>query len=353
MPRIVFNVFKLRTIEKFILIIQILLLANIFPLLVSNSHANISEESLTLNNIEVSEEILHYYLYLPPQEPIGAVLIIPHKTGNHESYLIGDFGEGPEENMLESPFVHTARLFRLAIVFAEGAVANYYAPDNGEMKVLACMEDANTSFLQLPSTKWFIYGFSMGGMGALTIFVRHPDLFSGVFSAGGITDFRKEIFLIEYRRTWPSDEAILSGSPHHHLYLFHNKALFLAVGLRDYIYHFYDNFSRMLDIHAIRHYYYRGDEGHTYRLLFNTMNSTFEMFSLYIQGSLDSFFEGYTSPLSLTMMETSRSDISTEVSTIFSSKSWDNSHATNWINGIISTLMLFSLFFFNKKKKHD
>ncbi|MFX0207656.1 MAG: alpha/beta hydrolase-fold protein [Candidatus Hodarchaeota archaeon] len=351
MAQIVLYGFKLRINGNFIFIIHILLLINIIPLLVFNSHANLAEESLTLYNIEVNEQKLHYYLYLPPQEPIGAVLIIPHKTGNHESYLIGDFGEGPIENMLESPFVRTARLFGLAIVFAEGAVANYYAPDNGEMKVLACMEDANTSFLQLPSAKWFIYGFSMGGMGALTIFVRHPDLFSGVFTAGGITDFRKEIFLIDYRRTWPSDEAILSGSPHHHLHLFHNKALFLAVGLRDYIYHYYDNFSRLLDTHAIRHYYYRGDEGHTYRLLFNTMNSTFEMFSQYIHGSLDTFFEGYISPLSpiITTMETSYA--STEVSTASSSKSNSSSYRTSWINHVILTSILFLVFVFNRKGK--
>jgi hypothetical protein len=191
----------------------------------------------------------------------------------------------------------------------------------------------------------------MGGMGALTIFVRNPDLFSGVFTAGGITDFRKEMFLIEYRRTWPSDEAILSGSPQHHLHLFHNKALFLAVGLSDYIYHIYDNFSRMLDIQAIRHYYHRGDEGHTYRLLFNTMNSTFEMFSLYIQGSLDTFFEGYISPLSPTITTMETSYASTVVSKVSSSKSSDTPYATSSINGFTLIIMLFSIVILIKKRK--
>ncbi|MFX1508643.1 MAG: hypothetical protein ACFFDC_21380, partial [Promethearchaeota archaeon] len=250
-----------------------------------------------------------------------------------------------------SPFIWTARLYGLAIVFAEGAVGDYYAPDNGEMKVLACMEDANTSFIHLPSKKWFIYGFSMGGMGAFTIFVRHPDLFSGVFSGGGIPDFREEIFLIHYRRTWPSDEAILSGSPHHKLHLFQNKALFLATGTGDYIYHYYDNFSRMLEVNDIKHYYHRGDEGHTYRLLFNTMNSTFDMFSQYIQGSLDIFFEGYISPLSpiITTMETSYA--STKVSIASSSKSKNTSFTTSWINHVILTSMLFLVFVFNRKRK--
>lgn len=349
MTQTVFTVVKLRLNWRFIFIIHMLLLINIIPLLVSASHANTSEESLTLNSIEVSEQLLHYYLYLPPQEPIGAMLIIPPLTGDHEAYLIADFGDGAEENMLESPFIRTARQSGLAIVFAEGAVGNYYAPDNGEMKVLACMEDANTSFLQLPSNKWFIYGFSMGGMGAFTIFVRHPNLFGGVFSGGGIPDFRKDAHLVLYRRTWPSDEVILSGSPHHNLHLFQNKALFLATGTGDYIYHVYDNFSRMLDIQAIKHYYYRGDEGHTYQLLFNTMNSTFDIFSLYIQGSLDNFFEGYISPLAtITTLETSSS--STDVSTVSSSMQSDiSSYKTSWINAVMLTLMLFLVFVFKRK----
>jgi predicted esterase len=339
MAQIDFNIFKLKIDEKTIFIIHILLFISVVPLLASPSYAKTAKESLTLYNIEVNEQKLHYYLYLPPQEPIGAVLIIPHKTGNHESFLIGDF----EENMLESPFVRTARLFGLALVFAEGAVANNYAPDNGEAKVLACMEDANTTFLQLPGEKWFIYGFSMGGMGAFTIFVRHPYLFNGVFSGAGIPDFREEVFLIYYRRTWPSDEVILNASPHHHLEVFYNKALFLATGTGDYIYYFYDNFSQLLDSQGIRHYYHRGNEGHTYRLLYNTMNSTFKMFSQQIHGTLDNFFKGYISPLPPVLTTTEISHSSTDSTMVSSSKSTDSPYTTRWKSGIIPVIIIFSI----------
>lgn len=324
------------------------------PLLNSPFSAKITEESLTLVNIEVNQQELHYFLYLPPQAPIGAVLIIPHKTGNHESYLIGDFGEGPIENMLESPFIRAARLFGFAIVFAEGAVADFYAPDNGEMKVLACMEDANTTFLQLPSEKWFIYGFSMGGYGALTIFVRHPNSFNGVFTAAGIPDFREEIFVIYYRRTWPSDEVIFTGSPHHHLDVFHDKVLFLAAGTSDYIYRFYDNFSRLLDIQGIKHYYHRGDEGHTYRLLFNTMNNTFKMFSQQIQGSLDTFFEGYVSPLPPITTTTSATVYSSISPSKVSSSITHNTTTWNIDSRIYLVLfIIFSILVKQKKRKKE
>lgn len=342
------NVFKWMMDRRVFFIIHILLFFSIFSQLTSPSYAKISEESLILYNIEVNEQILHYYLYLPPQEPAGAVLIIPHLTGDHETYLIGDFWEQPNEDMLDSPFVRTAREFGLALVFAEGAVGDYYAPDNGEMRVLACMEDANTTFLQLNSEKWFIYGFSMGGMGAITIFVRHPNLFSGLFSGGGIPDLREEIFLILYRQTWPSDEVILTASPHHHLEVLQNKALILATGTGDYIYHTYDNFSRLLDMHGIKHYYHRGDEGHTYHLLFNAMNSTFKMFSQHIQGTLDNFFEGYVSPLSPVISSPGTSSSQVSSITVSSSKILtENSKTTNWeIFGSIIIAMIFSSWIF-------
>ncbi|MFX0015028.1 MAG: hypothetical protein ACFFB2_07895 [Promethearchaeota archaeon] len=332
-------------IEKaiFLFIIHVLLISHIFPVIQSSPlDATTIEESLTSHNIEVNEQILHYYLYHPPQEPVGAVLIIPHLTGDHETYLIGDFWEQPEENMLDSPLIQTAREFGLALVFAEGAVGDYYAPNNGEKKVLACMEDANTTFLQLNCNKWFIYGFSMGGMGAVTIFVRHPNLFNGLFSGGGIPDFREEIFLIHYRRTWPSDEMIFTASPHHHLEVFYNKSLFLATGKGDYIYHTYDNFSQLLDMHGIKHYYHRGNEGHTYRLLFNTMNSTFKMFSQDIQGTLDIFFEGYISPLYPRTMTPGTSYSLVESSIVSSSKRSIISKTINWNISIIYAILSFS-----------
>ncbi len=356
MIQINLNGFKWAMNRRVLLVIYILLFSSVFSQLAFRSYARISEESLTLYNIEVNEQELHYYLYLPPQEPVGAVLIIPHLTGDHETYLIGDFWERPEENMLESPFVQIARKFGLALVFAEGAVGDYYAPDNGEMKVLACMGDANTTFLHLNSDKWFIYGFSMGGMGAITIFVRHPDLFSGLFSGGGIPDFREEIFLIHYRRTWLSDEVILTASPHHHLEVLQEKALFLATGTGDYIYHTYDNFSQLLDVHEIRHYYHRGNEGHTYRLLFNTMNSTFKMFSQRIQGTLDIFFEGYISPLPPVTTSPGTSFPQASSTSTFSSKTlMEGSKTTNWgsFASIIIVMLFSTCILMIKRKAHE
>ncbi|MFX1285028.1 MAG: prolyl oligopeptidase family serine peptidase [Promethearchaeota archaeon] len=255
------------------------------------------EGSLTLHSVEIDGEPQQYYLYLPSQEPIGVILVIPPLGGNHETYLIGANWGSSEGNMTESPLVRTAKIYNLALIFTEGSSNGWYAPDDGEKKVLRCMEDANNTFLKLNRKKWFIYGFSMGGAGTITITVRHPNLFSGLFSGGGLPDLTNDMWIAHYSRWWPCEELIQTASPQQHLEVFYNRTIFLACGTADPIFVNYDNFSQILDTHGIRHYYYRGNEGHTNQILLETMNQTFNMFSHHLFGTLDTFFEDYTSPL--------------------------------------------------------
>ncbi|MFX0174196.1 MAG: alpha/beta hydrolase-fold protein, partial [Candidatus Hodarchaeota archaeon] len=220
--------------------------------------------------------------------------------GNHVSYLVGATWGPSEGNMTDSPLVRRARIYNFALVFAEGEKSDWYRPNNGEKKVLSCLKDANNTFLQLSSTKWFIYGFSMGGVGAITITVRNPNLFNGLFSGGGMPDLTNDVWIGYYNKTWQSNELIKTASPRQHLEVFFNRTIFLTCGFGDPIVVNYDNFSRILDNHNIRHYYGRVKGGHTYQMLLDTMNQTFIMFSHDVTGTLDDFFEGYSSPLTST-----------------------------------------------------
>jgi hypothetical protein len=112
-----------------------------------NSKTNPSDDEITLESVEVDGETQFYNLYVP-SNPIGAVLIIPSLTNDHYELL---------PDMEKSPKVKAAMKYQLALVFAEGVVGNWYSPDNGEKKVLACLNDANAT-LNISSDSWFIYG---------------------------------------------------------------------------------------------------------------------------------------------------------------------------------------------------
>jgi pimeloyl-ACP methyl ester carboxylesterase len=252
-----------------------------FPTSVSSQTAASSEELFLDRSVEVDGVTQYYNLYLP-SNPIGAVLIIPSLTNDHYELL---------DDMENSPIVKAAMKFQLALVFAQGAVGDWYSPDNGEKKVLACLSDANTT-LNISSDSWFIYGFSMGGAGAITISLRHPDLFAGLYVGDGTV-----WGAIQVPFYW-DDEVWLQLDPLQNLEFFRNKTLFLASGTNNGTYfrtniRITDTLSEALTTVGINHYYYRGDEPHSTLLLFNSVNLTFNMFSHHIAGTLDQFYEDH------------------------------------------------------------
>lgn len=250
------------------------------PISVS-SQINPSSEDITLESVDVDGETQFYNLYLP-SNPVGAVLIIPSYGQDHNELL---------SDMEESPIIKAARKFRLALVFAQGVVGDWYSPNNGEKKVLACLNDANTT-LNISSDFWFIYGFSMGGAGAITISLRHPDLFAGLFVGDGMV---WDVILVPL--TWDKGE-FLRLDPLQNLEFFRNRTLFLASGTNNGT-NFGTNvrttdvFSEALNTSGISHYYYRGPEHHNVSLLYNSVDLTFNMFSQHIAGTLDQFYEDY------------------------------------------------------------
>ncbi|MFW9778682.1 MAG: alpha/beta hydrolase-fold protein [Candidatus Heimdallarchaeota archaeon] len=238
-----------------------------------------SSDEIELNSLDVNGETQYYNLYMP-SNPIGAVLIIPTLTGDHNELLA---------EAMESPIIIAAKKFRLALVFAQGVVGNWYSPDNGEKKVLACLNDANKT-LNIPNHSWFIFGFSMGGTGAITISLRHPDVFAGLYVGDGLVWGQ-----IQTPYWWDSQE-FLGLDPLNHLEFFRNKSLFLASGTNNGTYFQTniaptDEFSQALNASGIRHFYYRGNEPHSLLLLYNSLNLTFSMFSNHIYGTLDQFYE--------------------------------------------------------------
>ncbi|MHA1932781.1 MAG: alpha/beta hydrolase-fold protein, partial [Promethearchaeota archaeon] len=172
--------------------------------------------------------------------------------------------------------------------------------------VLACLNDANAT-LNISSDFWFIYGFSMGGAGAITISLRHPDLFAGLYVGDGMV-----WGAIQVPYHWDNEEW-LQLDPLQHVEFFRNKTLFLASGTNNETYfrtniRATDTFSEALTASGIRHYYYRGSEGHTYSLLYNSLNLTLSMFHHHIVGTLDQFYENhwpYTTTTTTTTQTTS------------------------------------------------
>jgi pimeloyl-ACP methyl ester carboxylesterase len=267
---------KINTKWSITLLIVGLLLLSPIPLY---NLAMPSSEEIILRSIDVDGETQYYNFYLP-SNPIGAVLIIPTLTGDHNQLLT----EG-----IESSVIIAAKKFRLALVFAQGVVGNWYSPDNGEKKVLACLTDANVT-LNIPNHSWFIYGFSMGGAGAITISLRHPDVFAGLYVGDGLVWGQ-----IQTPYWWDSQE-FLGLDPLNHLEFFRNKSLFLASGTNNGTYFQTniaptDELSQALNESGIRHFYYRGNEPHSLVLLYNSLNLTFSMFSHHIYGTLDQFYE--------------------------------------------------------------
>lgn len=272
------------------------------------------DETLTLHTINVDGNNQSYYFYLPPN-PIGAVLIIPSYSADHTEFLDGDRWNNPDQSMENSPIIIAARESQIAVVFAEGVPADYYSPNNGEKKVLACLNDANNS-LQMSSNSWFIYGFSMGGAGALTITIRHPNLFNGLYIGDGIWNFTDPSWISRYTIKWGSEELVKEVNFYRYIKVFENKAVFLASGINTQNLIFADNFSRALDENNIRHFYFRENDSHNIYLQFNSVNQTFKMFSHQITNTLDEFFEGYTSPL-LTTSTVSAWEVNSTITCIF------------------------------------
>jgi hypothetical protein len=134
--------------------------------------------------------------------------------------------------MENSPIVKAARENELAIVFAEGKKQDWYSPNNGEKKVLACLTDANAT-LNFPSSLWFIYGFSMGGTGAMTISIRHPELFSGIYIGDGVINYTDQDFIDLYITGfsgWNTTEFLYDVNPYKHIETFRDKAIAIASG---------------------------------------------------------------------------------------------------------------------------
>lgn len=272
-------------------IILLVLIVNFLSFQPSVISGDISDdESLNLYTIDVDGEDQHYYLYMPSSNPIGAVLIIPGYGQDH-TYMI------TTTNLIESPIFKTAKEYNLALVLAEGKMANWYAPDNGEKKVLACMSHANTTYLSLGPDKWFISGFSMGGLGVLTITIRHPNLFAGLAANAGVLNLTEEDNMFRLSLVWGSEEAVLAINPYINLEVFSNKALFMCCGLKDDLLTENDNFSLTLDEAGIDHYYFRENYGHEVAMLEDCADETFDLFVHKINGNLDVFFEDYISPL--------------------------------------------------------
>ncbi|PWI47652.1 hypothetical protein CEE45_10825 [Candidatus Heimdallarchaeota archaeon B3_Heim] len=280
------------------IVLTMLICASIFVLIGIPIQANPSNETLTLHDIDVAGTKQSYYLYLP-SNPKGAVLIIPSYIANHEELLDGNKWGEPDQSMENSPIVKAAREHQLALVFAQGANNDWYSPYNGEKKVLACLNDANIT-LKLSSDSWFIYGFSMGGAGALTISISHPKLFSGLYIGDGVMNFTNQFIIDSVTDlsgwTTPS-EFFLDANPYRNIEVFRDKTVFLASGTNAGNLLSCDNFSQTLDLANIRHYYYRENDSHNVYLLFNSVNQTFDLFSHHLAGTLDQFYEGYTSPL--------------------------------------------------------
>jgi pimeloyl-ACP methyl ester carboxylesterase len=264
-----------------------------------NSRINPSDDEITLESVEVDGETQFYNLYVP-SNPIGAVLIIPSLTNDHYE-LLPDMGN--------SLIVKAAMKYQLALVFAQGAVGDWYSPDNGEKKVLACLSDANAT-LNISSDSWFIYGFSMGGAGAITISLRHPGLFAGLYVGDGTV-----WGAIQVPYYW-DDEVWLQLDPLQNVEFFRNKTLFLASGTNNGTYfrtniRITDTFSEVLTTAGIDHYYYRGDEPHSTLLLYNSLNLTFDMFSHHIAGTLDQFYEDHWPHTTTTTATTTQTTSST------------------------------------------
>ncbi|MFW9778681.1 MAG: hypothetical protein ACFFE8_07475 [Candidatus Heimdallarchaeota archaeon] len=259
-----------------------------------------SSEGVTFESVTVDGDIQHYVLYTP-ENPIGGVLIIPSYVATQFELLEDQI---LDENWEESHVVKAAKKFGLALVMAAGAAADFYSPNKGEKRVLACLDDANAS-LKIPSESWFIYGFSMGGAGAITISLRHPGLFGGLYVGDGLIWTLPNLLDFLAASEWDNATQFLQLDPLLHLELFRDKTLFLASGTNNGAYNTNvletDNFSLALNDSGIKHYYYRGVEDHSVLLLFNSMNLTFNMFSHSIAGTLDQF---YADPLTLKTIPT-------------------------------------------------
>ncbi len=256
------------------------------------------DESLTSHTIDVGTESQSYYLY-SPSTPKGAILVLPSFSADHTEVLDGTKWGEPEQSMENSPFIQAAREYQFAVVFAEGETHDWYSPDNGEKKVLACLNDANIT-LNIPNGSWFVYGFSMGGTGALTMSIRYPELFSGLYIGDGVMNYTDPGFIEVYitgLSNWNTTEFLNDANPFRQLESFRSKAIALASGTSGINVRNCDNFSQTLDSVNIQHYYHRGDGGHDVFLLFNSINQTFNLFSHQLAGTVDQFYEGYVSPL--------------------------------------------------------
>ncbi|MFW9779220.1 MAG: hypothetical protein ACFFE8_10235 [Candidatus Heimdallarchaeota archaeon] len=276
----------MKSIRDLLFIIIFVSLVISIPILAASKAVPTTDE-ITFKSVMVDGDTQEYILYAPTN-PRGAVLVLPSLHENH--FMIFTEEEILNDQLEKNSIIKAAKKFGLALVLAEGVPEDWYSPNNGEKKVLACLEAANAT-LKIASHYWFVYGFSMGGTGAITISLRHPNLFAGIYNGDGMAWYNPAATV----DTWDNSSDFYNLDPLLNLEFFGTKTLFLASGTN---YGQYgtnvlamDNFSQGLTSLRIKHYYYRGKEPHSTLLLYNSVNLTFNMFAHHITGTLDKFYD--------------------------------------------------------------